>query len=86
MRTIKLVLATFLLGVSLAHSQDLDGMTMTGMAAYSELKRPFYIGALYSDSSIVDAKNFLTNQGRRRMDIRVNGTRLTPRRFSSQWT
>ena len=86
MRTIKLVLATFLLGVSLAHSQDLDGMTMTGMAAYSELKRPFYIGALYSDSSVVDAKNFLTNQGRRRMDIRVNGTRLTPRRFSSQWT
>jgi protein TonB len=86
MRTIKLVLATFLLGVSFAHSQDLDGMTMTGMAAYTELKRPFYIGALYSDSTVVDAKNFLTNQGRRRMDIRVNGTRLTPRRFSSQWT
>ena len=86
MRTIKLVLATFLLGVSLAHSQDLDRMTMTGMAAYTELKRPFYIGALYSDSSVVDAESFLTTQGRRRMDIRVNGTRYTPRRFSSQWT
>lgn len=86
MRTIKLVLATFLLGVSLAHSQDLDDMTMTGMAAYTELKRPFYIGALYSDSTVVDAESFLATQGRRRMDIRVNGTRYTPRRFSSQWT
>ncbi|MFT6310078.1 MAG: protein TonB [Porticoccus sp.] len=86
MRTIKLILATLLLGASFAHSQDLDGMTMTGMAAYIELKRPFYVGALYSDKAVVDAESFLTTQGRRRMDIRVNGTRLTPRRFSSQWT
>jgi protein TonB len=86
MRAIKLILAIFLLGGSLAHSQDLDDMTMTGMAAYTELKRPFYIGALYSDSTVVDAESFLTTQGRRRMELRVNGTRLTPRRFSSQWT
>jgi protein TonB len=86
MRAIKLILAIFLLGGSFAHSQDLDDMTMTGMAAYTELKRPFYIGALYSDSTVVDAESFLTTQGRRRMELRVNGTRLTPRRFSSQWT
>tara|TARA_B110000902_G_scaffold266481_1_gene354376 strand:- start:4026 stop:5159 length:1134 start_codon:yes stop_codon:yes gene_type:complete len=86
MRTIKLILATLLLGASLAHSQELDGMTMTGMAAYTELKRPFYIGALYADEIVVDADSFLTTKGRRRMDIRVNGVRLTPRRFSSQWT
>jgi protein TonB len=85
MRTIKLILATLLLGASLAHSQELDGMTMTGMAAYTELKRPFYIGALYADEIVVDADSFLTTKGRRRMDIRVNGVRLTPRRFSSQW-
>ncbi|MFQ3322337.1 MAG: protein TonB [Pseudomonadales bacterium] len=86
MRTIKLILATLLFGASFAHSQDLDGMTTTGMAAYTELKRPFYVAALYSDKAVVDAESFLTTQGRRRMGIRVNGTRLTPRRFSSQWT
>jgi protein TonB len=86
MRTINIILATLLLGASFAHSQELDGMTMKGMAAYTELKRPFYIGALYADDIVVDAGSFLTTKGRRRMDIRVNGVRLTPRRFSSQWT
>ncbi len=87
MKLLKLLLISVLLGAPMTFAQGApDGMSLQGMAAYTELKRPFYIGALYADTDITDPDSFLASNGRRRMDLRVNGTRWTPRRFSSQWT
>ncbi len=59
---------------------------MTGLAAYSELRRPYYIAALYLDQPVISAGQVLSSWGRRRMEMRITADRWTPRRFSSQWT
>lgn len=65
---------------------SVDGMTLLGMAEFSELRRPYYIGALYADTPTTDAALLLETQGRRRMEMRVTAETWGMRRFSSQWT
>lgn len=89
MRLTRLILLCFVaLGYApVAISQsNTDGMTLLGMAGFSELNRPYYIAALYSDAPSSDAELILQTNGRRRMEIRVEATRWSPRRFSQQWT
>ena len=59
---------------------------MTGLAAYSELRKPYYIAALYLDQPVISAGQVLSSWGQRRMEMRITADRWTPRRFSSQWT
>lgn len=61
-------------------------LQMTGIASYTELRRPYYIGALYLDQPVVSAGQVLSSWGERRMEMRITAQRWTPRRFSSQWT
>jgi len=65
---------------------SVDGMTLLGMSEFSELRRPYYIAALYADTPTSDPALLLETQGRRRMEIRVSAERWSMRRFSSQWT
>lgn len=75
------------LGLSpVASAAKLEKMQLTGVAAYSELRRPYYIGALYLDQPVISAGQVLSSWGRRRMEMRITAERWTPRRFSSQWT
>ena len=61
-------------------------LEMTGIASYTELRRPYYIGALYLDQPVVSSGQVLSSWGKRRMEMRITAQRWTPRRFSSQWT
>lgn len=79
-----LVLST--MGLAQAALADTSDLEMTGIASYSELRRPYYIGALYLDQPVVSAGQVLSSWGERRMEIRITAQRWTPRRFSSQWT
>ncbi len=65
---------------------NVDGMTLIGITEFSELRRPYYLAAFYSDSPSNNADLILNTNGRRRMEIRVTSKRWSPRRFSSQWT
>lgn len=67
----------------LANAADL---TMTGLASYEELNRPYYIGALYMDIPLSDSEVILNSQGERRMEMKVTARSWSPRRFSMQWT
>ncbi|MEH6604086.1 MAG: chalcone isomerase family protein, partial [Pseudomonadales bacterium] len=87
MRRILISLIASLVWIPFALAVDgPDGTTLNGLASFTELKRPMYIGAYYSDVPSGDAEEILQTTGRRRMDMRVNARRWTPRRFSSQWT
>ncbi len=70
----------------IASAAKSEQMQLTGIAEYSELRRPYYIGALYLDKSVISAGQVLSSWGRRRMEMRITAERWTPRRFSSQWT
>jgi protein TonB len=70
----------------MAWAADVDDLQMTGIASYTELRQPYYIGALYLDQPLVSAGQVLSSWGQRRMEIRITAERWTPRRFSSQWT
>lgn len=77
---------SMLFHVSANAQSNVDGMTLLGMSEFSELRRPFYIGALYADSPTSDPALLLEAQGRARMEMRVTADRWSMRRFSSQWT
>ncbi len=70
----------------IASAAKLEKMQLTGVAEYSELRRPYYIAALYLDQQVISAGQVLSSWGRRRMEMRITAERWTPRRFSSQWT
>ena len=80
------ILLTALGLAPMASAAKSEKMQLTGIAAYSELRRPYYIGALYLDQPVISAGQVLSSWGRRRMEMRITAERWTPRRFSSQWT
>lgn len=75
-----------LFSVGARAQSNVDGMTLLGMAEFTELRRPYYIGALYTDTPSSNADLILNSNGRRRMEIRVVHPRWSMRRFSNQWT
>ena len=86
MRSLALFLLSTLGLAPMAWAANVDDLQMTGIASYTELRQPYYIGALYLDQPLVSAGQVLSSWGQRRMEIRITTERWTPRRFSSQWT
>lgn len=63
-----------------------DGLVLNGLASYAELKRPFYIAALYLETSETSAESILQSEQRMVMEMAVTAKRWSPRRFSGQWS
>ncbi|MFT6153909.1 MAG: TonB family protein [Crocinitomicaceae bacterium] len=77
------ILLSIILSFSL--SQTSFGLELNGLGSYQQLRKEFYIGALYlteqeSDPAVIKASN--TNK---RMTLKVTTKRWSPRRWSLQW-
>jgi protein TonB len=64
---------------------DFDDLQMNGLAAFEELRKEYYIGALYLESLSTDPATIVGMPGRKRMSIRITADRWTPLRFAQQW-
>ncbi|EAT11226.1 TonB family protein [Bermanella marisrubri] len=69
----------------LSISQITVALTLNGIASYQQLRKEYYIAALYLSQSNDDPQSILQNQDRKRMALRVTAKRWSPRRWSLQW-
>ncbi len=76
-----------LLTTSPSHAQDnsFDELSLNGLAPYVQLRKEYYIGALYLESLSRDPIVALHSEGKKRMDLRITIDSWSPRRFSQQW-
>lgn len=86
LRLLCLSLAAALLSQDIVAQPAPDNMVMLGMAEFTELRRPYYIAALYAEEQVTNPDLMLVTQGRRRMEMRVTAESWRARRFSTQWT
>ncbi len=70
--------------VAVAQS-DFDDLQMNGLAAFEQLRKEYYIGALYLESLSTDPANVVGMPGRKRMSIHITADRWPPLRFAQQW-
>lgn len=68
-----------------AQSDDFDDLQMNGLAAFEQLRKEYYIGALYLESMSSDAEAVVAASGRKRMSIRITADRWPTLRFAQQW-
>ena len=61
-------------------------LTLNGLSKYSELRRDFYIGALYLETATDSEQQIFNNKQAMRMVIRVSNKRWSPRSFEQHWT
>ncbi|MGK0441084.1 MAG: TonB family protein [Pseudohongiellaceae bacterium] len=69
-----------------AQDSAFDELTMNGLASFQKLRKEYYIGALYLESSIQNEQDVITTPGDKRMDIRMLVDKWSPRRFAKEWT
>lgn len=69
------------------HAQDhaFSDLTMNGVAAFEQLRREYYIGALFMEFPSRDPKSILESSGRKRMAMHITADRWPPMRFAQQW-
>lgn len=67
-------------------STDLDGLSLNGMAVFSELKRPIYLASLYLENPQADAEGILGSDEGKAMELTVTASRWSSRRFSEQFS
>mgnify|MGYP000017613539 CR=1 FL=1 len=86
MKKLLLLIITLVGTMQMVPAQAANDLTMTGLASYEELRRPYYIGALYMANPSNNAEEILSSVGERRMEMKVTARSWSPRRFSMQWT
>lgn len=69
----------------LSVGQSTLALTLNGIASYQQLRKEYYIAALYLAQPSSDPQSILENQDRKRMALRVTAKRWSPRRWSLQW-
>lgn len=77
---IRFVLITLIMGTQLGYA-----LTLNGIGSYQQLRKEFYIGALYLSENSDDPKAILSQSGSKRMALKVTTKRWSPRRWSLQW-
>jgi periplasmic protein TonB len=68
---------------SLAHAQGAP--TLSGLAAFEQLRKEYYIGALYLGWPGHDTATILAMPGKRQMELRVTADRWPALRFAQMW-
>ncbi|MFA7553797.1 MAG: TonB family protein [Spongiibacteraceae bacterium] len=74
-----------LMGTAQAQNTHFDELPLNGLAAFEQLRKEYYIGALYLQSLNQDASSTFNFSGKKRMDIRITIDKWSPRRFAQQW-
>jgi TonB family protein len=74
-------------GSPVAYAQDhsFSDLTMNGMAAFEQLRREYYIGALLMEFPSRDPARILESSGRKRLAMHITADRWPPMRFAQQW-
>jgi periplasmic protein TonB len=62
-----------------------DDLSLNGMASYEQLRKDYYIGALYLETISQDTGSILNMSGRKRMELRITISKWSRRRFAQQW-
>jgi protein TonB len=87
MKKLALVLITLIICTK-AFAQpksDYDDLTMNGMASYSELRKEYFIAALYLETFSQDSGSIMNYSGMKRMEMRIVIDEWSPRRFAQHW-
>lgn len=82
-RFIRIVLA-FAVAASTAQAQS-GAPTLSGLAAFEQLRKEYYIGGLYLGWPGHDAATILAMPGKRQMELRVTADRWPALRFAQMW-
>ena len=87
MKKILTISLAFLLSINFATAQDsaFNDLTMNGLASYTKLRKEYFIGALFLESSNNNADTIISMPGRKRLDMRIVVDKWSPRRFSKEW-
>lgn len=79
---IKTLLAIIL---SFSLAQASLSLELNGIGSYQQLRKEFYIGALYLNTKESDPAAIMSNNSSKRMALKVTTKRWSPRRWSLQW-
>jgi TonB family protein len=85
------LLASLLLTASIpstfAQTQDAayDKLSMNGLARFEQLRKEYYIGALFLESPNRDPGGVIAMPGRKRLALHITADRWPPLRFAQQW-
>lgn len=87
MKRTSLLFALFLSCIPFTnYAQSTSALTQIGVAQFSQLRRPFYIGGLYAEESTLSATELLSVGGQKKLEIKVLADKYSQRRFSMQWS
>ncbi len=75
----------FALLMCMSLAQFCSALTLNGAASYQQLRKEFYIAALYLQVPSSDPKAILASNNSKRMALRVTAKRWSPRRWSLMW-
>lgn len=76
-------LLPILLGI--LFSQSSFALELNGIGSYKQLRKEFYIGALYLAKPSDNPEDILSDNNSKRMALKVTTKRWSPRRWSLQW-
>ena len=62
-----------------------DDLTLNGLASYSELRKEYFIAALYLETFSQDSGSIMNYSGMKRMEMRIVIDEWSPRRFAQHW-
>jgi len=83
---ISLLVSSVLLSTAcFAQSDDFDDLELNGLASFEQLRKEYYIGAIYLESISQNPAAVITMDGKKRMEIRITIDKWSPRRFAQQW-
>ena len=86
MKSIHALFVSFvLMATSLcAYAQNSD-LSLNGIAAFEQLRKEYYIGALYLGWPGHDAESIANMPGKKRMELHITADQWPPLRFSQMW-
>lgn len=70
---------------SIAQQREYDDLTMNGLASFEQLRKEYYIAALYLETFSQDSGSIMNYSGMKRMELRIAIEEWSPRRFAQQW-
>ncbi len=73
------------LGIALSANAQTNPVNLSGLAAFEQLHKEYYIGGLYLGWPGHDTATILAMPGRRQMELRITADRWSALRFAQMW-
>ena len=77
-----------IIATSTAYGQqntDYNDLSLNGLASYEQLRKEYFIAALYLESFTQDSDSIMNYSGMKRMELRIVIDEWSPRRFAQHW-